>query len=395
MKDQNLKNNMKIAQVVSTFPPYKGGIGNTALNFALALKDLNVDVTTFFPQYDKQELSDNKVKVKTIKPLLAKGNAAFIPRLYKELAGYDIIFFHYPFFGGTEAIFLRKLLNNKQKLVVYYHQDSMPPRDLFRKFIFIFYNLVWLPILLRLADKIIVSSFDYAKNSNLASYFKKNKYKFEQVAFGINRDIFKKLDPNNQVLEQVAQLIDYQGKEKIISYVGNISSTHYFKGTDYLLEAFAKLASRNEDLKLCLVGRGDLVDKLRKKAFDLKLDNKIFILDKLDDRQLNALYNLSSVNVLPSINRAEAFGLVSIEAMATGTPVITTDLPGVRQVYENGISGLTCKIADSNDLADKINQIISDDQLQQKMAEAALAKSRIYDWVKSVAKLKSIFEELL
>lgn len=395
MKDQNLKNNMKIAQVVSTFPPYKGGIGNTAYNFALALHDLNLDLTTFSPEYDKQELVDDKLKLKTIKPLLVKGNAAFVPALYKELAGYDIIFFHYPFFGGAEAIIFRKLLNSKQKLVVYYHQDSLPPKDLLRKLIFYFYNLIWLPILLRLADKIIVSSFDYAANSNLAKYLAKNKYKFNAVPFGINQQIFKKLTANDQILQSIAQLIDYQGNEKIISYVGNISSTHYFKGLDYLMSAFAQLNEKYNNLKLCLVGRGDLVDKFKQKAIDLKIDKQVFILDKLNDQQLNAVYNLSSVNVLPSINRAEAFGLVSIEAMATGTPVITSDLPGVRQVYDSGVSGLTCQINDAADLAAKIAQIISDDELQQQMGEAALAKSRIYDWAKSAAKLKNIFEDLL
>lgn len=386
---------MKIAQVVSTFPPYKGGIGNTALGFAVALQELGLEVTTFFPQYDNQELSEAKVPIKPIKPLLKKGNAAFVPGLYKELKEFDLIFFHYPFFGGTEAIIWRKLFNSRQKLVVYYHQDSMPPRDLLRKLIFHFYNLVWLPILLRLADKVIVSSLDYARNSNIAKYLQKNPDKFVAVPFGVNHQVFKKLEPEDPDLQGIAQLLDYQGTEKVISYAGNLSSTHYFKGVDYLLEAFSKLIRQNDNLKLCLVGRGDLVDKFKKQVADLNLTNKIFILDKLDDRQLNAVYNLSSVNVLPSINRAEAFGLVLTEAMAAGTPVIASDLPGVRQVFDDEVSGLVCKIKDADDLAAKIGIIITDDDRQQKMSEAALTKAQVYDWQKSAEKVKMVFEQLL
>lgn len=386
---------MKIAQVVSTFPPYKGGIGNTAFNFALALQFMNLDLTTFFPQYDQQELVDEQLEIQPVKPLLTKGNAAFVPGLYKKIAEFDIIFFHYPFFGGTEAILLRKLLNKKQKLVIYYHQDSMPPKDLLRKLIFKFYNLVWLPLLLRLADKIIVSSFDYAQNSNIAKFLQKNKYKFEAVPFGINHQIFKPLESLDKNLNQIKKMIDYHDNQKIISYVGNISSTHYFKGLDYLLDAFAQLAGEFNNIKLCLVGRGDLVAKYQQKIKDWQLDKRIIILNNLNDQQLNAVYNLSSVNVLPSINRAEAFGLVSSEAMATGTPVITSDLPGVRDVYENGVSGLTCQIKDAADLAACLKKIISNDRLRQQMGEAALDKSREYDWAKSAAKLKNIFQELL
>ncbi|MBD3360094.1 MAG: glycosyltransferase [Candidatus Buchananbacteria bacterium] len=385
---------MKIAQIVSTFPPYKGGIGNTAYNFALALQPLGLELTTFFPKYDNQEFADDKFKIKAIKPLLASGNAAFVPGLYKELNNYDILFFHYPFFGGTEPIILRKLFNPDQKLVVYYHQDSMPPQDFLRKLIFKFYNLVWLPILLRLADKIIVSSFDYAQNSNLAKYLEKNKNKFAEVPFGLNYEIFKKLPADDETLQEIARLIDYQENEKVISYVGNLSSTHYFKGVDYLLDAFVRLNEKYNNLKLCLVGRGDLVDEFKNKTVDLKIDKLVFILNKLNDQQLNAVYNLSSVNVLPSINRAEAFGLVSTEAMAAGTPVITTDLPGVRQVYDNEISGLICKIKDAADLAEQIAKLINNDGLQQKMGQAALLKAQKYNWAKSAAQLKNIFQQL-
>jgi glycosyltransferase involved in cell wall biosynthesis len=384
---------MKIAQIVSTFPPYKGGIGNTAYNFALGLQDLDLDIKTFFPKYNQKELAD-KLKSKAVKPLLIKGNAAFVPGLYKELSDYDILFFHYPFFGGTEPVILRKLFNPDQKLVVYYHQDSMPPRDFLRKLIFKFYNLVWLPILLRLADKIIVSSFDYAQNSNIAKYLEKNNNKFAAVPFGLNREIFKKLSADDAVLQETARLLDYQGNEKVISYVGNLSSTHYFKGVDYLLEAFGRLNKKYDNLKLCLVGRGDLVNEFKQKAQDLGIAKQVFILHKLNDQQLNAVYNLSSVNVLPSINRAEAFGLVSTEAMAVGTPVITTDLPGVRQVYDNNVSGLTCCIEDAADLAEQLAKLINNDELQQKMGEAALLKAQNYDWVKSAAQLKNIFQQL-
>ena len=76
---------MKIAQIVSTFPPYKGGIGNVAYNYSKGLAKLGHDVFVFTPKYGKEELEDEKFKTEKLSPWFRFGNAAFLPQLFWKL----------------------------------------------------------------------------------------------------------------------------------------------------------------------------------------------------------------------------------------------------------------------------------------------------------------------
>ena len=111
---------MKIAQVVCTFPPYQGGIGNSVYNISDILSDLGHEVTVFTPDYnlpveaeafsDELSAAEGKFKVKRLRPLIRIGNAALLPQLFFKLRGFDIVHLHYPFYGAVKAILTRKLL---------------------------------------------------------------------------------------------------------------------------------------------------------------------------------------------------------------------------------------------------------------------------------------------
>ena len=101
--------NMKIAQIICTFPPYRGGIGNVAYYYSLELAYLGHEVTVFTPCYQKENKELKDVKVKRLKPVLKYGNAAFLPQLFWQLKNFDVIHFHYPFFGSDWIIYLIKI----------------------------------------------------------------------------------------------------------------------------------------------------------------------------------------------------------------------------------------------------------------------------------------------
>ncbi len=91
---------MRIAQIVCQFRPYKGGINETAYYFSRELVKLGHNVTVLTPLYDNKLKSEEEMdgfKIKRIKPFLKYGNAAFIPKLWKELDNFDIIHLHEPF----------------------------------------------------------------------------------------------------------------------------------------------------------------------------------------------------------------------------------------------------------------------------------------------------------
>src|SRR5574344_1764417 len=99
---------MKIASIVCTFPPYAGGIGNSAFRINKLLEDKH-EITVFTPA--------------TIKPWLHYGLGAFIPQLFWKLNKFDYIYLHYPFFGTAEVVWFFKLFFKRPKLIIHYHMD--------------------------------------------------------------------------------------------------------------------------------------------------------------------------------------------------------------------------------------------------------------------------------
>ncbi len=372
---------MKIAHLISTFPPYRGGMGNSVACFAKELLHFNHEVTVLTPNF--QQAQDETcqwqgVKVVRLKPFLIIGNAAILPGLVKRLKEFDVIHLHYPFYGALGLVVLAKILNPvKLKLAVHYHMDTKA-RGL-KGLIFSLSNYLWLPILLRLAEAVTCASLDYVKHSFIGSYYLKHRDKFTQVSFGVD-------------LEHFHPDADYSGINKNILFVGGLDRAHYFKGVDKLIKAFARLALKLPTARLTILGNGDLVPAYQQLALALQLSDRINFVSDVGDEALIGYYQHAALLVLPSINQNEAFGLVLLEAMACGKPVVASNLPGVRSVFKNGRQGLTVKPGDVNDLADKILYILKDDAVQLRMGEAArqLVEKR-YSWRAAGAKLNEIY----
>jgi len=326
---------MKIAQIVCVYPPYAGGIGNSAQQFEKLLSQRH-EITTFHP--------------KNTKPLLKLGHGAFIPSLYKKLSPFDAIFLHYPFFGTAEIVWLFKRLNPNKKLVLYYHMDvhglnplakilSLPSR----------LTRSWL---LKRADKIVCSSFDYIKNSQIKDFYFAHPEKFVEIPFGVDTNIFTPHHPHDNSLKKIL-------------FVGGLDKAHYFKGVNNLIKACAELAVKN--WQLIIAGEGDLKPDYESLAQELDIAAKTIFPGKLDPAELIAAYQSASVLVLPSINSNEAFGIVLIESLACGTPVIASNLPGVRSVFSHKQEGLIVEPNNVEDLTKKLEEILNDDDLREIM----------------------------
>jgi glycosyltransferase involved in cell wall biosynthesis len=379
---------MKIAQIVCTFPPYRGGIGNSVYNISESLADSGHDVTVFTPNYNYKieeefNLHEGKFKVERLKPLFKYGNAAFIPQLLWKLKNFDIIHLHYPFYGALQPVLLRKLLlGRKMRLILHYHMDSRAAG--FRGAVFYLYNILVLPILVRAATIITCASLDYVKHSDLREYYLTKPKKFRQISFGVN-------------LEQFVTYHDDLNKKrenKIILFVGALDKAHYFKGLENLLEALA-IIIKDQKLNatiLKVVGRGNLLSYYQNCVLKLGLGKNVKFYEHVDDSKLVDFYNYSDCLVLPSINKGEAFGLVLLEAMACSRPVITSNLPGVRSVFKSGREGLLVKPNDINDLANKIKTILNDKKLAEKMGLAGRALvEKKYTWFKVSKRLEFIY----
>lgn len=264
---------------------------------------------------------------------------SFFKLFKKIIKEVDIVDLHVPFPLGDIAIFL---FRPKAKLIVHYHSDIV------RQKLLAFFLKPILNNTLRLASKIIISNPRLLENS---PYLQKFTKKCVVVPFGVDINKFQKFDKS-----KVNSI-----KQKYGDFALFVGRTSYYKGLDYLIDAM-----KNISQKLVIVGEGKNKKILKKKVESLKLDNRVYFLAPLPESDLINFYNACSVFVLPSIFKSEAFGIVLIEAMACGKPIISTELgTGTSFVNQNDITGFVVPPKDAKSLTEAINKLLKD----KKMAE--------------------------
>ena len=380
---------MKIAEVCSTFPPYKGGMGNVAYYNAWSLSTLGHEVTVFTPRYkeDKQHADEYPFKVQRLRPWFKYGNAGILPQLMWKLLKFDVIHLHYPFFGGSEIIYFLDKFKDL-KLVVTYHMDVVGKGKLLSKF-FNWHSNHVLPRILDCADKVIVTSWDYAESSSLKDRLKTEPEKFTAIPCGVNHLLFKPRFRDKNILNKYGL-----GDKKVILFVGALDKAHYFKGVNILLQAVNKLAD-SDDFRLVIVGDGDLRGSYESLVDSLGLNNKVIFFGFIPDNLLPKYYSVADIFVLPSIDKSEAFGIVSLEAMSSGVPVIAADLPGVRSVVDKKETGLLVKPGSVDNLADMIKYLLKNPKIAKSLGKAGRAKVlELYTWEKIGYKLDNIFRSI-
>lgn len=357
---------MRIASITCVFPPYKGGIGSVALANAEELKKQGAEIVIFTPRsFLRDEKMPTLFRVKKLFPIFKCGNAAILIQLIWKLKNFDIIHLHYPFFGSAEIIWLLKKFNKiKAKLIITYHMDVVGS-GLLKKF-FQLHSKFLMPRILNSADKIIVSSFDYAAHSNIKNIFKKHNDKFAEIPFSVDLNRFRVRPRPLQLLQKYK----IKENEKIILFVGGLDRAHYFKGVNFLIKAFYKLTQKLDNTRLIIVGNGDMKFEYEQTAFNFGLRDEIIFVEQANNNDLAQFYNLSDIFVLPSVDKSESFGIVLLEAMASGIPVIASNLPGVRNLVENGINGFLTEPKDPCGLTEKIRQILTDKKLKENMGIA-------------------------
>ncbi len=130
------------------------------------------------------------------------------------------------------------------------------------------------------------------------------------------------------------------------------------------------LAELPKDVVLVLIGAGPRLAGLRSRARRLDLEDRVRFCANVSDEELPLHLALGNAFVFPSENRLEGFGLAVTEAMATGLPVVTADMPGVREVIEPGVEGLLAEPLLAKDVADKVRRLLDDPALARRMGAA-------------------------
>jgi glycosyltransferase involved in cell wall biosynthesis len=242
-----------------------------------------------------------------------------------------------------------------------------------------------LPIILKSADKIIVSSLDYIENSNIRDFYLSHQNKFASLPFGVGEN-FAPSEKNFSLLKKM----NFSDEDSVVGFVGTLDSEHYFKGINFLITALSKIA--NPHIKLVIVGDGNLRKQYEHWAKKLGVKDRITFTGFIPHELLPEYYNLFDIFVLPSIDRAESFGLVLLEAMACGKPLIASNLKGVREVAIAGKSALLIEPGNPKDITDKILYLLEDRGLYNHFRDGGLKLiAERYRWGGIVKKLIDIY----
>lgn len=196
----------------------------------------------------------------------------------------------------------------------------------------------------------------------LATVFQTPRDKIEIIPNGVSPESFQISSPDNSIREHFAP-----HGEKIIFYVGRLVQE---KGVQVLLRALPLVREQCPDARVVIAGTGPYEEELQRQAAIQGLDQHVIFAGYIDDYTRNQLYHWSTAAVFPSFY--EPFGIVALEAMAAGTPVVVGDVGGFRETVKHGENGLKAVPGDPASLARQIGTLLSSPDLAKKLARKAL-----------------------
>ncbi len=368
---------MRVAHVTPVFPPYRGGMGTVAFYQAEALARAGVEVTVFTPTAEAPRSVPAGVEVVELRPALQYSNAACLPQILRRSRDFDIIHLHYPFFGTAEILAARRLVGGPP-LIVQYQMDVVG--DGWKAPLFRWHKRLAFPMILRAADQILVTSVDYAESSKfLASRMPSLDDKITVLPAGVDTERFCPTD------REAARREFGLPAGPLVFFLSRLDKAHYFKGLHILVRALKQAP----EATLVIGGDGELRGRYERHAAKHLGERAIFVGD-VSESDLPRYYVAADVVVLPSIDRTEAFGLVLLEAMACGTPVVASRLRGVQTLVEDGVSGYLVAPGNEAELADKITSAAGE---RERMSPNARRIAAGFSWTDIATRLKQLYEE--
>jgi glycosyltransferase involved in cell wall biosynthesis len=362
--------NMRILIVLTYYEPYVSGLTIYAVRLARALVERGHSVRVLTSQYVRKLPSYEKldgVEVYRVPVVTYFNKAAIMPgfpfKAWSLIHWAEVVNLHLPQADGAYIAFLSWL--QRRPVVTTYQCDLKLPRTFINGVINTVARFAH-DICGHISRSIIALSQDYANNSAFL------------------RDYIEKVQPVNapvvlcpitlQDQEDFRKKFGVKSGEKIIGMVARLAAE---KGVEYLVDALPEVRKKYPEARVFYAG--PYLNVLGEEAYYQKLLPKIkqlgqswIFLGVLSNTELTAFYQECSVTVLPSLNSTDAFGMVQIESMICGTPVVATDLPGLRVPVQLTGMGKIVPARDSNSLAKALVEILDDgNRYRDRGAEVA------------------------
>lgn len=202
-------------------------------------------------------------------------------------------------------------------------------------------------------------------------------------------------------MDEARQFVGIPSEERVVLFVGRIEP---LKGLSTLIEAMACLRCTEAGAKVCLmiIGGDPAADpaqmtvemaRLQKLCDDLSMGKVVIFLGKRGQDTLPYYYSAADVLVMPS--HYESFGMVALEAMACGTPVVASQVGGLAFLVQDGVTGYTVPSEDQDALCEKMTLLLEDESLRLKMGTAAADYAQDYDWEKIARQIMEVYQALV
>lgn len=368
---------MKICILTTSFPAFKGDIQSPFIfNHAKALVGNGLDVMVICPYYKKSKsLNENydNIKIFRFKYFFTKiqtlTDIGSIPDAIKSLYGK----FQLPFFSlfflfkaifvarrsdiihaqwivpsGLIGVLIKKLYNKPLICTTRGSDLSLSKRG--------FFNLL-LKYVLKNCDYVASNNVEHVKIIKSLNFIDKNRIFY--IPNGLDYGLYKIRDKN-----KIRNKLGLSKKDKIILFVGYLIKR---KRIDILIRAFLRIYKKHKNLKLIIIGSGPLNEKHKSLVNNLDLSNSINFLGTLPAEKVAFFMSAADVFVLSS--ESEGRPNVVLEAMASGLPVVVTDVGDIKSFIVNGRDGFIVKVNDVDSLASRIGSLLDNRNISKQFSE--------------------------
>jgi rhamnosyl/mannosyltransferase len=362
---------VRVLHAAKFYPPALGGM-ETFVQYLCEGTAAEWEVSAVVANESRLTIEERCGRVRVVRAG-SLGTVASVPlcpslpfHLWRERA--DCVVLHEPNPVAGSALWLR---TPAPRLIVWHHSDLVRPW--------------WAPYtygvvqraLYRRADCVVVSNPVLAARSPLVRLARR----VEVIPLGIDLEHYRAPGTGRHALVERIRALAPGPR---ILFVGRFV---YYKGIDVLIHAMTECPGT-----LMLVGNGSLEGELRTQVATLGLQDRVQFIGRVSDEDLPAYYHASDVFVLPSVAVTEAYGLVQVEAMAAGIPVVSTNLPtGVPWVNQDGVTGLVVPPGDAEALAQALCRLLGDEELRRSLgasgrrrAEALFSRDRTIEAFKDL-----------
>jgi glycosyltransferase involved in cell wall biosynthesis len=376
---------MKIGMFINYYTPSKGGMETSVINLSKGLEKAGHEVFIFAPEYPNYK--DEKKNIFRYKSFRFNYSGYFyvIPlpffskteEVIKKL-NLDIIHSHQPYSLGSEALKFSKKLNIPLVFTYhiryedYSHYVPIIPESISKKYI-----------------RKITTKYSNQCDNIIAPSTAIKKMLIDRgiespistIPSGINIDNFKKdTGQKNEIRKK------YNIKPDDILLITACRLTEE-KNLEFLIRSFAKIKQKCDNVKFMIVGDGAVKKDLEKMAEELGIKNSIIFTGLVDRTEIVGLYQASDIFVFASLTETQ--GLVAVEAMAAGDPVVAIKASGIEDIVKNGEDGFLVSESEE-EFSESVLKIAGDKNLREKMSAQAKINSErfsIEPWIKKIVEL--------